>query len=384
MTPLKQVLILSSTGGYGHCAAASTLTYLLQNEWESRIFHPINALRMFGMPAGESFYNFAISHNYMGVTNWAAGCVAPYLFQRRFEKTVRLIQTQLIKQKAELLISVIPYVNYPASEAARRQGIPFLLVTTDNDLSNWVYGMESMEHQRFKVTIGTDLSKTRGLLLRKGIPEESIETIGLPLRPAFLSTFEKQKLRFQRGISPHRAVVLIMMGGAGGNSAYQYAKILASLPLGLHLIVCAGRNRALATRLSSLTLAEENRLEILPFTDRVHELMALSDLIITKPGPGTINEAMMLKIPLIIDRTSTPLYWEEVNVDIVQSYGVGKAIYSMDSLERIVRQMLHPDVKERIARTYTNIAPNRFHLRLPGLIDELCQSAAPAFATASK
>lgn len=380
MTLLKKVLILSSTGGYGHCAAASTLTHLLEKEWQASIFHPINELRLYGCPCGEALYNFVISRNYTGLTNWAAGCFAPYQFQTRVQKTIRLIKEQLIREKAQLLISVIPYINYPASEAARLLGIPFLLVTTDNDLTNWVYGLENMVHEQVKITIGSDLALTRGLLERRNVPSEVIETIGLPLRTSFLAPADKQRLRFQRGISASRSVVLLMMGGAGGNTAYDYAKILAKLPLNLHLIVCAGRNRHLAERLSSLTLDPENRLEIVPFTEKVHELMAVSDLMITKPGPGSINEAMALKIPLILDRTSAPVYWEEINIDFVQSRGVGKAIYSLENLGEAVRQMLDPETRKRMDNAYQQLPANLFHFRLPFLIDDLCPQTLGGYA----
>lgn len=379
----KKALVLSSSGGYGHSAASSTLSYLLRNEWDLEVFHPINELKICGLPSGESIYNFLISRNYTHLMNWMAASIAPYLFHTRVEKTVRLIERRIAKEKPDLLISLIPYVNYPASEAARRSDIPFLLISTDNDLYNWVIGLDKMTHSRVKITIGHDLPLTRGMLLKKGISPETIETIGLPLRPVFQSSIDKQRLRFQHGILPNRSVVLIMMGGAGGMSAFEYAKRLAALPLNLHLIVCAGRNRPLATRLASLPLAGNNRLEVLPFTERVHELMALCDILITKPGPGTLNEAMALRLPLLIDRTTTPLYWEEVNIDLVQKLGIGKALYSMEGLEMIINQMLHPSMHEQIQLAYDHLPPNQFHEKLPGIINDLCQHRVPSYETAS-
>lgn len=372
MTRLRKVLILSSTGGYGHSAAANTLIHLLQKEWEYSIFHPINELKICGLPSGESLYNFFLSQNFTQITNWMAASIAPYLFKTRINKTVQLIENQLIKEKPDLLISLIPFINYPASEAARRFKIPFLIITTDNDLTNWVYGLEKLIHPRIKITIGYDLPSTRGLLQKRGILDETIASIGLPLRPAFRSGIDKQELRLRQGISSERFVVLIMMGGIGGKVAYEYAKRLMALPMNLHVIVCTGQNRSLATRLATLPIMGDNYLEIVPFTEHVHTLMALCDLLITKPGPGTLNEAIALRLPILVDYMSTPLYWEKVNIELVQTRGIGRAIHTMDSLEPTILQMLHPTMQQQIAEAYTLLPSNHFYEKLPGIVEELC------------
>ena len=65
---------------------------------------------------------------------------------------------------------------------------------------------------------------------------------------------------------------------------------------------------------------------LLGFTDRVADLMAISHLIVTKPGPGTISEAIAMKLPILIDNTDKLLFWERINVDLVLNYGVGQRI----------------------------------------------------------
>ncbi len=372
MTRLRRVLILSSTGGYGHSAAANTLIHLLQKEWTYSIFYPIKELRIFGLSSGESLYNFLLSQNLTQITNWMATAIAPYLFKTRIDKTIRLIENQLTKEKPDLLISLVPFVNYPASEAARRFGIPFLIITTDNDLTNWVYDLEKLIHPRVKITIGYDLPSTRGLLQKRAVRSEIIESIGLPLRPAFRSPIDKEQLRLQQGISSERFVVLIMMGGIGGKVAYEYAKRLMALPMNLHLIVCTGQNRSLATHLATLPITGDNYLEIVPFTEHVHTLMALCDLLITKPGPGTLNEAIALRLPILVDYMSTPLFWEKVNIELVQARGIGKAIHTMDGLEPTILQMLEPTTQQQIKEAYNLLPPNHFYEKLPSIVEELC------------
>ncbi len=58
------------------------------------------------------------------------------------------------------------------------------------------------------------------------------------------------------------------------------------------------------------------------FTNQVDELMAESDLVITKAGPGTIAEALAMNLPIII--TSWLPGQEEGNVEFVVRSNVGR------------------------------------------------------------
>src|SRR5262249_37640415 len=144
--------------------------------------------------------------------------------------------------KPDLIISLIPFVNYPASEAARKKDIPFLLVTTDNDLRHWVLRLEKLKHPDFKVTIGSDLVTSRQVLLNKNIPEHAIEIIGLPLRPEFITQKDEKKIREEFGVPETKPVILVMIGGAGGDKAYRYAKKIGQMDLSVHLLVVMGRD----------------------------------------------------------------------------------------------------------------------------------------------
>ena len=374
----KTILILSSTGGGGHIAAANTLQKLVGEEYDLKMVYPINQLRIWGVPSCEQFYNAMLRKGWIRSMNFIVRHVAPALFRSRLGKIEKIIASYINTYDPDLIVSLIPFVNYPASEAARKKEIPYLLVTTDNDLRNWAFELERVKHTQFKVTIGTDLPTTKDVLLKKKIPESAIETIGLPLRPEFMSQKDTEKLRQEFNLPADKEIILIMMGAVGSETAYEYAKKIGNMNLGAHLVVIAGRNNKLKKELEQLKLHPSNSLTAFGFTDRVSDLMAVSNLIITKPGPGTINEAIAMKLPILIENTDISLFWERANVDMVTKYGIGQKIREFGQVKNLLMSYLKDSqTKQSISQSYVSAPSNQFHLRIRGIIQDLLGENQP-------
>jgi UDP-N-acetylglucosamine:LPS N-acetylglucosamine transferase len=370
----KTILVLSSRGGYGHTAAANTLQKLIGDRYELKVIHPIDQLRIWGVPSGEQFYNMMLKRGWIRSMNFLARHIAPRLFRSRTHKLEKIINSYIRAYQPDLIISLIPYINYPASEAARKQDIPFLLVTTDNDLRNWSYGLEKVSHPNFKVTIGSDLPTTRGILLRKKIPDTSIETIGLPLRPDFISERDAAQIREEYHIPAGKPIILIMMGGAGNKSAYDYARKIGEMDLSTHVIVCTGRNDKLRKELMKIRLHASNSMTIFGFTDKIADLMAISDLIITKPGPGTINEAIAMHLPILIDHIDASLFWERANSEMVVKYGIGQKINDYREMRKVIRGYLADRAwQDAVEESFTVLPSNQFHERIGKIVDSMIQ-----------
>lgn len=368
----KTLLILSSTGGGGHIAACNTLQSLVGDEYELKIAYPINQLRIWGVPSCEQVYNTMLRNGWIRTMNFIVRNICPPVFRSYTGKLQRIINSYITTYRPDLVISVIPFINFPASESARKAGIPFLIITTDNDLRNWAFEIEKVKHPHYKVTIGADLPTTRDILVEKNVPDQAIETIGLPLRPDFMNPKDSKKILQELGLPLDKEIVLIMMGAAGGDTAYEYAKNVGDLDLGLHLVVIAGRNSKLKKQLEKIELSPSNSMTVFGFTDRVSDIMAVSDLIITKPGPGTINEAIAMKLPILIDNTDISLFWERANVDFVLKYGVGQKIKKFKQIEDFLGSYLNdPQVMLNTKRSFVEVPSNQFHLRVPGIIKEL-------------
>ncbi len=244
--PKKKILVLCSNGGNGHNAAAGALKTILHERYDFTVVYPIDELEFFGVPSGESLYNLALRKGWNRSVNMVSRYVAPKVFRRYKKKIEKLITNHIEQEKPDLVISVIPFINLSASEAARKVDIPYLMITTDNDLQTFVHGLQGVSHPNFKVVVGTHLWSSREMLHKRNIPDDRIEVIGLPVRPDFLVKKDAKALKEKYNIPAYKPVILIMIGGAGGDMAYQYAKTLGQIQMGVHLIACAGRNQEMA------------------------------------------------------------------------------------------------------------------------------------------
>lgn len=285
-----------------------------------------------------------------------------------------LIAQNIADFKPDIVVSIMPFINLLAADAARKANLPFLLITIDNDLENWVHGFESFDHPNFKITIGADIPSTTGLLEKYAIKRENIANIGLPLRPDFQTQKSKAELRKEYGVDKGHSVILLMMGGAGAKRCMQYAKKIAKMDLKTHLFVCLGKNSELASKLAKIKVHAANALTVVPFTEKIHELMTLSDLLVTKPGPGTINEAIATKTPVLLDEIGSVLFWEKINLDLTIARGIGNRIRNFSELKVHLKDLLfNNDSYQRHKEALRKIPQNEFITKIQPLIDELCQ-----------
>jgi processive 1,2-diacylglycerol beta-glucosyltransferase len=92
----------------------------------------------------------------------------------------------------------------------------------------------------------------------------------------------------------------MMGGGAGvGLQPSLVQALLAQHPY-LQLIVLTGRNQALYEMLKPIEAFYAARVRIVGFTQRVDQLMACADLVITKPGGLSTSECLAMGVPMLL------------------------------------------------------------------------------------
>ena len=67
----------------------------------------------------------------------------------------------------------------------------------------------------------------------------------------------------------------------------------------------------------------------LGFTDRVAEILAASDLLVTKPGPGSLSEAFHQRVPVVVTRNVHTIPQERFNTDFVRDRGLGLVVRAL-------------------------------------------------------
>ena len=76
------------------------------------------------------------------------------------------------------------------------------------------------------------------------------------------------------------------------------------------------------------------------FTDRISDLMAISDLFITKSGSVSFCEGLYMNLPMILDATITPLAWEQANHRFIIRHELGDLLKNYQDLSGMVDKLL--------------------------------------------
>ncbi|EGF30910.1 UDP-N-acetylglucosamine/LPS N-acetylglucosamine transferase-like protein [Oxalobacteraceae bacterium IMCC9480] len=175
-----------------------------------------------------------------------------------------------------------------------------------------------------------------------GVDPAGIHVTGIPVMPAFRAPGSRADCAARLGLDPQRRTILLMGGGAGLGKLDAVAERLLALPHDFQLIVMAGKNLPALQALQALALRYPERLLAQGYTDRVEQLMACADLVITKPGGLTTSECLAMGLPMIIN---TPIPGqEERNADFLLEQGVAlKAIDAVTLDYRIGLLMTHPE-----------------------------------------
>src|SRR5438045_8265041 len=118
---------------------------------------------------------------------------------------------------------------------------------------------------------------------------------------------------------------------------YSITERLNAAGLPLQLILICGRNEELAARLRAHQW--QMPVHVVSFTKEVHRLMRAADFLIGKPGPGSVAEAMVRKLPVLIECNAWTLPQERYNAEWVKEKGVGIVLKSFGNVVEGVQRM---------------------------------------------
>jgi len=141
-------------------------------------------------------------------------------------------------------------------------------------------------------------------------------------------------------------------------------------PHHLQLIFICGRNQKLADALRR----RHSRVQCLVegFTNQVPLYMRLSDFFIGKPGPGSISEAVAMRLPVIVERNAWTLPQERYNAEWIQDKQVGLVVRGPHQVPAAVRALLK---RGSLARFRANAAAihNRAVYEIPGILRRIVE-----------
>ncbi|WP_276358328.1 MGDG synthase family glycosyltransferase [Cohnella caldifontis] len=216
--------------------------------------------------------------------------------KRAKSSSLERIQQLLKEKRPSVVVSTFPLAAAAMSALKARglTGLPAVTVITDHtDHSFWIHPFTD------RYIVGSE--SVRRTLLRRGVPAGRISATGIPIRLACQRSYDRALLRDLHGLDLARPAVLVMGGGLGMIDK-DFVGLLKSggFASGAQFILVCGRNEKLRQQLEGELGDASGRVRVLGYVEHVHELMALSDLIVTKPGGLTTSEALSLELPMLL------------------------------------------------------------------------------------
>jgi 1,2-diacylglycerol 3-beta-galactosyltransferase len=194
---------------------------------------------------------------------------------------------------AELYVSVHPLMNMPVCQTLRHSKTPFVTVVTDMVSAHAFW----FDRRASQVIVPVEEARQTGIQL--GLDPQKIIVIGQPIADRFCHPDEnKAGVRQRLGWPQDQLVALLVGGGDGAGPLEETALAIQNAGLNLFLAVVTGRNRELRNHLESVKWIIPTR--TYGFVHEMPDFMSAADIIITKAGSQTVNEAFIAGLPIIL------------------------------------------------------------------------------------
>jgi processive 1,2-diacylglycerol beta-glucosyltransferase len=165
--------------------------------------------------------------------------------------------------------------------------------------------------------------------------------MGMPVNPDFIKppSVSRDEFREHLGLSKDRPTVCINGGWAGGGNMLDIYQQLSRVKRQVQCIFLCGHNKQLYEMVKKEARKSSIPTAVLPFHDRMSDLMSAVDLMVTKAGGLTTFEAIARRLPLAVDMITKPMPQEIGTVEIVVEEGLAKPVARPSDIIDIVEQL---------------------------------------------
>ena len=346
-----RLLILSASVGAGHLRAAQAVQLALKRiEPEAKVKN-LDALEL----TNKTFRRL-YGQAYLDLVNRAPH-VLGYLYdlldrprgpKQKSDRLRVLVERLNLRSIRKLLKSepweVIINTHFLSAEiiASLRQDkevdTPHMTVTTDYETHRlWV--ANPCDHYC------TATEEGAAYLEHWGVNRRNITVTGIPIHPAFSEHQDRETCLRSQGLVGDRTIVLQLAGGFGVGPIEKIYRGLLEIDVPLEIVSVAGRNEEIKKEIQKIQVPPRHRSKVIGFTETIHELMAVADLVISKPGGLTTSEVLASGAAMAI---INPVPGQEArNSDFLLENGAAIKINNVATLPYKLNKLLGDEARLR-------------------------------------
>lgn len=338
---MKKILILYAAYGGGHFSAAKSIKKFLDDnfEVETEIIDCIEyinkALNKITTGAYKemarkvpNLWGNIYMHSQRGILGHVSS---------RANKIMAIKLKNLVKESnPDLVISTHPFSSQMISYLRKKGKIDCKLVTVLTDFAphdQWLIGHEFTEC----FFVANDNMKE--YLVSYGVESSKIHVTGIPLSEKFFQQFNKDEIFNEFKLDKTKPVILFFGGGEFGLGKDRTIQILDALIHNLttcQIIAISGKNKKMNQAFIDLVNKSNSsdRVRVLDYTNKVPELMSISNLVVTKPGGLTTSESLASDLPMLVINPIPGQ--EEENAEFLEAHNVAVWLRKNDDPNKVI------------------------------------------------
>ena len=332
-----RVLILTADIGEGHDLPARMIAADLEEEVPGAQVTIDNGLEAMGRATaavvrGGSRFTFRRAPWVFDIQYWLIAKFAPtrwLAMQLMYLVGARGLLREIAAHEPDVIISTYPGVTVVLGmlREKRRLDLPVQSAITDlAGLRYWAHPGVDLHY----VTHPESIEEVERL-----VGPGTAEWVRPPISPEFLAPRTRRDAREALGVAPHARMVLVSGGGWGVGDLERAIEL--ALADGETEVVCiAGRNEAARRRLET-RFADNERVRVLGFTDRMSDWMAAADAMIHATAGLTVLEAHIRGCPVISYGFSAGHL--RANNAAFERFGIAEVAHSDHELETTLRHV---------------------------------------------
>ncbi len=263
----------------------------------------------------------------------------------------------LREKKPDLIISTHPFGSQMCSYLKRKNKINSKIATIMTDFAphdQWLVGHEYTDY--FFVAH----NKMKDYLINKGISESKVFDTGIPISENFQKQYNKKEIFDKYNLDESKFTILFFGGGEFGLGKTRTVQIFNNFVEetknnNIQIIAISGKNPRMKSAFEEVVNSNNAgiNVRIIEFSNEVPKLMAIANLVVTKPGGLTTSESLASHLPMVVINPIPGQ--EEENAEFLESKNIAVWIKKSDDSKEIIESLLNNKEKISIMKENTKI-----------------------------
>jgi processive 1,2-diacylglycerol beta-glucosyltransferase len=339
---MKRILVLHVSVGTGHTSAAKALGAALEQYkgvevHVEDVFDHVNDLARRSISEGYNEVStrlqplYTMLHSGINIEDTTSALSANRVMTTLGRPFLMRFEHHVAQLAPDAIVSTMQIPFHILHSYANRKNIPEYAVITDFSVqSTW------LREGVAGYFVASEL--TRDILLLRGISPEHVHVTGIPVKLEIAEPKAPAEMRRHHGLPLDQPLISIFGGGLAIDRVRFLVEELIACRIEGTVAVVAGRNRDLVEALDGLSDGPHMKLRVLGYIDYVDDLVAASDLVVSKPGGLITSEVLARATPMIVVEPIPGQ--EEWNADVVAGIGAGVQLRVTELVPRAVEVLL--------------------------------------------